>query len=133
MAAISWRKEFETGDPAVDHEHRELIALINLMIDKLADQPEPAPDEAMLGEAYAQISAHFALEEVLMKNARYTGFAAHKLDHEGLLDDLREIMETHRSGLYRARRDAFVADIERWFVDHFREQDALLHAALKRK
>jgi hemerythrin len=56
--------------------------------------------EAFLGEIYARISAHFALEEKDMQARAYPERPAHKADHERLLDDLRDIMdEVHDQGV----------------------------------
>ena len=35
MSLIEWKEEFSVGVPDVDHEHRELIALINQIHDRL--------------------------------------------------------------------------------------------------
>ena len=62
MALIEWRSEFETGVADVDHEHRELVDLINQLHRELGDNTAPDKVSAFLGEVYARISAHFALE-----------------------------------------------------------------------
>ena len=36
MTLITWRKEFETGIAEVDHEHKELVALINRLADDIS-------------------------------------------------------------------------------------------------
>lgn len=63
MSFIEWKKEFSVGVAAVDHEHRELIELINELY--RLTQTGGGYDQvvAALGEIYAQIAAHFALEE----------------------------------------------------------------------
>ena len=35
MALIEWRNEFDTGVAEVDHEHQELVELINALHDQL--------------------------------------------------------------------------------------------------
>ena len=81
---------------------------------------------AGLGDIYAQISAHFALEEKYMRESRYPEFAAHKEDHEKLLDELRDIMDrVEDDGDYDDERLAH--ELERWFTEHFRTHDARLH------
>ena len=80
----------------------------------------------MLGEIFAQISAHFALEEKYMRDTRYPLLNEHKSDHETLLDDLRDIMDlVDVDGNY----DELVLsdDLQRWFTEHFRTHDAKLH------
>ena len=128
MTLIEWRDEFCVGVDEVDHEHRELVGLINRLHDDMAEGAARDEIVAALGEIYAQISAHFALEEKFMRESRYMAYAEHKEDHEILLDDLRDIMEqVETGGGYREER--LSQDLEYWFSEHFRTHDARLHTA----
>ena len=90
MALVEWREEYRIGIPAVDYEHRGLIDLINNLHSDLSGNPDKAEVLACLGEIYARISAHFALEERVMRERRYDQHAEHKEDHERLLDEIRD-------------------------------------------
>ena len=79
-----------------------------------------------LGEIYAQISAHFALEEKFMRETRYPELASHKDNHEELLDALRDIMDrVEDDGSYEEER--LSNELEQWFTVHFSTHDAKLH------
>ena len=93
MALIAWRESFEIGIESVDHEHRELIELINELHDGLGRGATRETVADFLGEIHARISAHFALEERVMRELEYDEYAEHKEDHETLLDDIRDIMD----------------------------------------
>ena len=82
-----------------------------------------------LGEIYARISAHFALEEKIMREADYDGYATHKEDHESLLDELLDIIDSV-DGAGRYDRAALSRSLDSWFSDHFRTHDAKLHREL---
>ena len=129
MSLINWRDGFSVGVEAVDHEHKELISLINELDDHMQSRCDHDTVVETLGEIYAQIAAHFALEEKIMRNARYPHFDSHKLDHETLLDDLLEIIDAvEDDGSYD--RQLLSQDLDRWFSDHFRTHDAKLHRLL---
>lgn len=130
MALIEWRREFETGIPDVDHEHRELVDLINSLHERLGVDAGHDEIARFLGEVFARISAHFALEETIMRKHRYDEYAAHKADHERLLDDIRDIMDAHEAGAYANARDALAGAVRDWFVEHFKTRDARLHRRL---
>ena len=126
MSLIDWRKDFEVGVAEVDHEHRELIELINSLHELMDDDADHDRVLESLGEIYAQIAAHFALEEKMMRQTRYPALDEHKQDHETLLDELRDIMdEVEDDGTFDERQLSI--DLERWFSDHFRTHDAKLH------
>jgi len=130
MTLIEWRKEFETGVADVDHEHRELIDLINELHVKLGNADSRETVSAFLGEVFARISAHFALEETVMRKHDYDQYSEHKTDHEKLLDDIRDIMDDYESGQYLDFEEALSRAVRDWFVDHFKTKDARLHKML---
>jgi len=129
MAPIEWKPEFSVGDPAVDHEHRELIDLVNRTAGAIIDRRPEADIESGFGDLLRAISAHFALEERQMREARYDRLAEHKADHERLLDLLRDIMDGAPEAP-EASTDRLVAALEAWFGDHFRVHDSRLHRRL---
>ena len=129
MSLISWKDEFSVGVAAVDLEHRELIELINHLDADMQEYATQTTVVEALGEIYARISAHFALEEKIMREAGYEEFAAHKQDHELLLDELLEVIDSvDAAGRYD--RAGLSRDLDRWFSDHFRTHDAKLHQKL---
>jgi hemerythrin-like metal-binding protein len=126
MPLIEWRKDFETGIAGVDHEHRELVTLINALADEVEAGADRERIQKFLGEVFARIAAHFALEESIMRKYSYDEYSAHKAEHEALLDDIREIMDSARSN-YSEALSTTVGD---WFINHFKSKDARLHKVL---
>lgn len=131
MTLLQWQPGFALGIEEVDHEHRTMIELINSLHDRLGDRRTGEAVEAFLGEVHSGISAHFALEEKVMRDRRYDALAAHKADHEQLLDELRELMDEQAGGatLDDLRLGTRLAD---WFGGHFQTHDARLHRHLLR-
>lgn len=126
MKLLQWKEEYGVGIEAIDHEHRELIDLINRLHEEL-DAPDPRSTvPQFFGDLLKAISAHFALEEKLMCDRRYDALGPHKGDHERLLDDLREIMEAfeHAEDIDRVELSQ---RLDAWFTHHFRTHDARLH------
>jgi hemerythrin len=131
MTLIQWRDEFSVGVAAVDHEHRQLIELINTLNDNAQAGHDRDQVVRWLGEIFTQVSAHFALEEKIMRDSAYDGYAEHKRAHEDLLDELRDIMDrVEDDGGYDEAR--LGNDLDRWFSVHFKTQDARFHANLNR-
>jgi hemerythrin-like metal-binding protein len=124
---IEWKDKYRTGIAEVDHEHQELVALINTLHEETKKSAD-ADVEGFFGDLLAAISSHFALEERAMRDARYPELGAHKQDHERLLDDLRDIMDSPAASETDARSDALGAALDAWFGVHFATFDARLHA-----
>lgn len=129
MSLIEWKPEFSVGNAEVDHEHRELIDLINRVHAGIRDGADRDRLTAGLGEIYAQIAAHFALEEKIMRAAGYADFRTHKKDHESLLDQIADIIDSVEIG-NALDEQALSSRLNRWFTEHFRTHDAKLHRQL---
>ena len=134
MTLIEWKEQYSLGVPAIDHEHRELIDLINELYASVAGSGS-ATDSAtdsdvtvadFLGELYARVGAHFALEEKIMRDNDYDEYRDHKADHERLLDDVRDLMDDYEDGVY-VDVEGFGKRLDEWFSEHFRTRDARLH------
>ena len=129
MSLLSWKPEYSVGVESVDYEHQELINLINEIYEEMKARKDADSLEQFLGDVHFAISAHFALEERLMREADYVEYEAHKDDHEDLLDQLRDLMDLlvddPNKGL-EAMKDRLSA----WFENHFATFDARLHGQL---
>jgi len=129
MAQIEWKPEFYIGIASVDQEHESLIAQINQLYEQLGLPLDIATTEAFLDNLEADISAHFALEELLMQEADFVEYADHKQDHERLLDQIHdlkfEFAEDPESG-----RELLINSLSDWFSNHFTSYDARLHKLL---
>lgn len=129
MGLLHWEKRYSVGIEAVDHEHRELVDLINTLYDKARTQGSKVAVLGFFGDLFKSISAHFALEERFMREKGYDQLTPHKNDHERLLDEVRDIMEDYEvtdvldETLLAQRLDA-------WFSRHFESHDARLHRGL---
>lgn len=133
MAPLEWKDSFSVGVAAVDHEHQELIELVNKLHDALVSRQTPDAVLAAFGDLLRSISSHFALEERFMREHGYDQLAEHKSDHEGLLDELRDIMDDYRDAGHTGESETverFTASVETWFTTHFKTHDARLHARL---
>lgn len=130
MPLLTWKPEYAVGVESVDFEHEQMINLINEIYDEMKTRKDVDSIEQFLGDVHFAISAHFALEEKLMREAAYPEYAAHKDDHEELLDQIRGLM------------DQFVLDPDKgydllqdhlsdWFAHHFATFDARLHGRLE--
>ncbi len=129
MTLIEWKDDYKTGVASVDHEHQELVGLINRLYGKIGTGSEDDV-AAILGEIHDAISSHFALEEKKMSDSGYEDYWPHKEDHEHLLDDIREIMDNHAEGRYASYEQELAKHLDHWFSEHFRTMDRKLHGQI---
>ena len=129
MPLITWKPEFAVGVESVDFEHEQMINLINEVYDEMETHKDAASIEQFIGDVHFAISAHFALEEKLMREASYPEYEAHKEDHEELLDQIRNLMDQFISDPGNGF-DLLQDKLSDWFEHHFATFDARLHGQL---
>ena len=129
MAQIEWKDEFSLGNAAIDKDHRQLIEQINQLYDQFAMPMDASAIESLLVELQADISAHFALEELLMEQAKYAEFEAHRQDHDNLLDQINDLIFQFEEDPEKGRR-LLKSTLSDWFSTHFTTFDARLHGRL---
>ena len=131
MPLLAWKESYKLGIPAVDHEHKELIDLINGLYDRLGASPPGDEVMAFLEEINAKIHAHFALEEKVMRGLGYAELEDHKGEHEALLDGIHDIMDRTEAGAFVDLEAELAPVLKAWFGNHFATKDARLHHFLK--
>jgi hemerythrin len=129
MALLEWKPEYSIGNISIDHEHEHMIQQINTLYEQLLEPVNAGNVEAVLGEIHADISAHFALEERLMRKADYVEYADHKEDHEDLLDQIHALMDSFNDDPESGQK-MLKAQLSDWFGRHFSSFDARLHKQL---
>jgi hemerythrin len=129
MALLHWESRYSVGIAAIDHEHQELIELVNRLYEKATTQGSKGAVLDFFGDLFKAISSHFALEERFMRERGYDHLVQHKTDHERLLDEVRDIMEDFEAS-DRFDERVLAQRLDAWFSRHFETHDARLHHAL---
>ena len=98
QSQLQWQERYAIGIPAVDHEHQELIRMINDLVMRILEGTDVAFVSDSLGDILSAIGAHFALEEKIMRDRHYDQYFDHKSDHDRLLDQLRDLPQAAALG-----------------------------------
>ena len=111
MPLLEWKDSYSIGIAAVDHEHRELIDLINTAHDELTASAGGGPGRRNASAIFGDI---------------YRGI------HERLLDELRDIMDDYDDGgdVGEAESAHLSERLGAWFARHFKTHDTRLHSRL---
>ncbi len=83
---LVWQESYESGEPAIDAEHRELFCLANALIDAALTAADRDGDAACAFDRLLEhVAAHFAHEEALLAQYGFAQLDAHRRAHAGLL------------------------------------------------
>ncbi|MDH3616939.1 MAG: bacteriohemerythrin [Gammaproteobacteria bacterium] len=123
-----WDDSLEIGIDELDFEHKALIDDINRFHEALAQHQDRA---RVLGDIYARMQAHFALEEYVMREHAYEFFDEHKREHEALLDSYAERMVQFLNERSDAAGQPIEDVLERWVISHIIDSDKKMSLMIK--
>lgn len=121
MSLNGLKTKLNTGIDSLDYEHRKLVGVMEEICDRY-DRAESSVSD-LFGTLYAVTSAHFALEESIMREKKYAFYDTHKADHEQLLDRIRFMMEAYEAGQCADCGTSLRACLEAWFAGHVANAD----------
>lgn len=116
MPYLEWNPAFDTGIAGIDYEHHRLVDMLNEIHELMLRDAGPGQIAAILADLHALASAHFALEEKIMRDQAYPGLAGRRDTHYRLLDQVREIMDAYETGSYRAG-EHLPATLKQWLME----------------
>jgi hemerythrin len=132
MVLLKWNPGYSVGIDAIDFEHQQLIDTINELHEQL-DRPDGRQTvPGFFGELLREISAHFALEEKIMRDMKYQQLKQHKENHEELLDEIRDIMDAFEQS-EEIDSVELAMRLDKWFTHHFKTHDAHFHREIDRR
>lgn len=112
---MRWKKEFETGIPIIDSQHKELFSILSF------------PNMALQSELYKLIRIlreHHKTEELLMELYGYTEIEIHKQQHEAQLEILERIIKTGEDIPIRELLERHISEDKLGYVGHFKKLSA---------
>lgn len=123
MKRFEWRQSYETGNPVIDGQHKQLLELANLVFEAF----EEGKGEVVLDQAFEALfvytNTHFRDEEALWDEIDTPLHEEHRLEHGILIDELNKHHENSKSG----PRIDVARHVARWmeiqFMPHMMKSD----------
>ena len=131
---MEWKKEYEVGVPAIDEQHKKLVALAGELYDAVTGDPEAyARDLPKILKGLGDYTVyHFTTEEKLMKKYGYPGTETHKLAHRNFISELNnQVRKLARCSV--ADGIQFYEFVGMWLLTHIAKSDKLLGDFLIKK
>lgn len=81
MKRIEWGERFSVGVAVLDEQHKELIRMLNCLIDHPRAGADSEPMVDVLEKMTQYAAYHFRTEEQLFSEYEYPQYAAHNAEH----------------------------------------------------
>ncbi|MEQ8192861.1 MAG: hypothetical protein RIB59_00085 [Rhodospirillales bacterium] len=100
--------------------HRDLLARLDGLCSNLTEATPDHEAAFLLSEMHAALSAYFRREEQLIRQNRDTGFGELKVRHDGLLQEIRDLIEKPGKRTGPDFGPSLSARFHAWFERHAR-------------
>ncbi|MCU7872618.1 MAG: bacteriohemerythrin [Candidatus Thiodiazotropha sp. (ex Lucinoma borealis)] len=126
---LVWSNTLSVEVDEIDEDHRRLVDLFNILNHAVADGESTDYQEAVLEELISCTVWHFKHEERLMLKYAYEELAAHKTEHQDLIESAKELQQQFLQADKRiANKD--IEFLEHWLTEHILVADMRLGAYL---
>ena len=130
---LVWRPEYETGDAAIDSQHKQLFVLTRNVIEACV----AGQNTYMLSQALDFLAEyavrHFADEEALQVQYNYYDYQNHKKLHEAFAEKVGGLIAEYKAGGSTEKlRNNVHSIIVRWLVQHIQGEDTKIAAYVRR-
>ncbi|MEW5729060.1 MAG: bacteriohemerythrin, partial [Pseudomonadota bacterium] len=118
LTTVKWTDEMSVHIPAIDDDHKKIVALLNKVIAAGCAGVGRAAIAEALGELEDYTATHFGREEAMLRAKGYPGLDNHTLVHFKLIQELQRL----RSAPEFRTREALDL-LSRWLIEHILKTD----------
>jgi len=120
--ALEWDDSFATKVSKFDSEHKALFAMVNELHDAMQQKRSREAIGSVLNRLIDYTAKHFAGEEEAMTRSSYPDFAAHKREHEKLVEQALGLKAKFDAG-ETLPAQGVIEFLQSWLVNHIKGVD----------
>lgn len=129
---FKWSPEYSVQIASIDEQHKELVNILNRLFVAVSRLEGDMVIGGILDALTDYTRTHFALEEQLLRMAKYGDFEDHREKHRNLIEKLEELREKHtHEG--KSIHFEMLSFLKTWLKEHIKGEDVkyskALHAA----
>ncbi|MBI5891015.1 MAG: hemerythrin family protein [Nitrosomonadales bacterium] len=92
---FKWSPDYSVNIKAIDDQHQELVNILNRLFVAVSKREGDQAIAGILDALVSYTQTHFALEERLMRQAKYKDLEPHIAEHKKLLEQLDQLAKKH--------------------------------------
>ena len=126
VEVVEWSSAFSVGIKLIDDQHKELLRLVNDMLNHVTgnEEEERAYFKKVIEKAVQYVKVHFTTEEKIMIHTNFPGYAEHKKAHDSfvltVVEKVREF-ETGKNKKFTFLE--FTQFLKEWVLTHIAIMD----------
>ncbi len=97
---INWNETYSVGIQSIDNQHKELISLLNQLLEAMKHGEANAVSNQILFDLEKYTLLHFQKEEFFFKKFKFAGSQAHIAEHQSFIKKVAALKSDLKSGKY---------------------------------
>ncbi|HAF45910.1 MAG TPA: hemerythrin [Gallionellaceae bacterium] len=127
---FKWSPDYSVNIKTIDDQHQELVNILNRLFVAVSKREGDLAIAGILDALVSYTQTHFALEERLMRQAKYKDLEPHIAEHKKLLAELDQLAKKH---MLEEKTIYFemLTFLKTWLKEHINGVDTKYSAALQ--
>ncbi|MDO8926622.1 MAG: bacteriohemerythrin [Sideroxyarcus sp.] len=127
---FKWSPDYSVNIKTIDNQHQELVNILNRLFVAVSKREGDRAIAGILDALVSYTQTHFALEERLMRQAKYKDLEPHIAEHRKLLAELDQLAKKH---MLEDKPIYFemLTFLKTWLKEHIQGVDTKYSAALQ--
>lgn len=127
---FKWSPDYSVNINTIDHQHQELVHILNRLFVAVSKREGDKAIAGILDALVSYTEKHFALEERLMRQAKYKDLEPHIAEHKLLIEKLNQLCKKY---LVEEKPIYFemLSFLKTWLKEHIQGVDRKYSAALQ--
>lgn len=130
FVSLEWKDEYRIGVKSIDEQHQHLVEILAELKVAASEGKDRAELSEILNSLVENTILHFKHEEDLMSEHLYLNYLSHKRAHEGLLQQINDLLGKYKKG-YLSMTGEILDFLTGWLKNHMVGTDKQLGAYLK--
>lgn len=122
MSLMTWTNELSVGIDSIDEQHKKILSMINALNDAMETGNQADVMIKIFNGLAVYTQKHFAYEEDLFAKHGYAESAAHKSEHEALINQVTELKKKLDAGEARVGVE-LMQFLKKWLTNHIQKTD----------
>jgi hemerythrin len=125
MDYIVWLPEYSIGVAEIDYQHKELLNLMNYIINHCTGNKREEMEffDKTIDGAIENLARHFSTEEKIMEKTNYPKYNEHKKEHDKLTEELTGMIEGIKNGTIELKLAEIISFLKKWMLNHIPQYD----------
>ena len=132
---VKWDNKYTTGIELIDTQHKELVALTNMLFRACLSGQEDSVFRETMTRMVAYVRFHFETEQQMLEGLGYPDYLNHKQQHDSMIKTILDAAKDYKEGKQFVP-NKFVRALKDWIFGHiaiFDKAYAVYIAAHKEK